>query len=275
MSASSERVRQLLQRERSFSSHVSHQLRTPVAAMRVAVETELDAPRPDPTEVLRECLRELDRLERTVTSLLALARHDERQPEWCDVAALVRAQAERWRAPYAAAGRDRRLPGHLGVGGRRHGRRDPHRRRAARQRPDPRPRHRHGRDRVDAAADPGRRRRRGDAARRRGPVLGPAHRDQARDRAPPRPHARRVRRAASSGSSSARRRCSGWSCRTPATPFTGRSPDVHSALITDRARWHRERPTPQPRRADRGRRDRHRRGRPADGRRDRRPPVSP
>jgi signal transduction histidine kinase len=105
MSASSERVRQLLQRERSFSSHVSHQLRTPVAAMRVAVETELDAPRPDPTEVLRECLRELDRLERTVTSLLALARHDERQPEWCDVAALVRAQAERWRAPYAAAGR--------------------------------------------------------------------------------------------------------------------------------------------------------------------------
>jgi signal transduction histidine kinase len=105
MSASSERVRQLLQRERSFSSHVSHQLRTPVAAMRVAVETELDAPRPDPSEVLRECLRELDRLERTVTSLLALARHDERQPEWCDVAGLVRAQAERWRAPYAAAGR--------------------------------------------------------------------------------------------------------------------------------------------------------------------------
>jgi signal transduction histidine kinase len=105
MSASSERVRQLLQRERSFSSHVSHQLRTPVAAMRVAVETELDAPRPDPTEVLRECLRELDRLERTVTSLLALARHDERQPEWCDLAALIRAQAERWRAPYAAAGR--------------------------------------------------------------------------------------------------------------------------------------------------------------------------
>jgi signal transduction histidine kinase len=105
MSASSERIRQLLQRERSFSSHVSHQLRTPVAAMRVAVETELDAPRPDPSEVLRECLRELDRLERTVTSLLALARHDERQPEWCDVAALVRAQADRWRAPYAAADR--------------------------------------------------------------------------------------------------------------------------------------------------------------------------
>ena len=105
MAASSERVRQLLQRERSFSSHVSHQLRTPVAAMRVAVETELDAPRPDPTEVLQECLRELDRLERTVTSLLALARHDERKPEWCDVAALARAQAERWRAPYGAAGR--------------------------------------------------------------------------------------------------------------------------------------------------------------------------
>ena len=34
-------------RERAFSSHVSHQLRTPVAAMRVAIETELTAPRPD------------------------------------------------------------------------------------------------------------------------------------------------------------------------------------------------------------------------------------
>ena len=105
MAASSERVRDLLRRERSFSSHVSHQLRTPVAAMRVAVETELDAPRPDSTEVLGECLGELDRLERTVTSLLALARHDDREPTWCDVTALVRVQADRWRAPFAAAGR--------------------------------------------------------------------------------------------------------------------------------------------------------------------------
>ena len=100
------RIRELLQRERSFSSHVSHQLRTPVTAMRVAIEAELAAPRPDSAIVLHECLRALDRLESTIESMLALARHDEREPSWCDVASLVRELTERWRPSYAAAGRD-------------------------------------------------------------------------------------------------------------------------------------------------------------------------
>jgi signal transduction histidine kinase len=102
----SNRIRELLRRERSFSSHVSHQLRTPVAAMRVAIEAELDAPRSDSTVVLHESLRALDRLESTIESMLALARHDERTPTWCDVGALVLEHAERWRPSYAAAGRD-------------------------------------------------------------------------------------------------------------------------------------------------------------------------
>ncbi len=102
----SNRIRDLLRRERSFSSHVSHQLRTPVAAMRVAIEAELDAPRSDSTLVLHECLRALDRLESTIESMLALARHDERTPTWCDVGALVLEHADRWRPTYAAAGRD-------------------------------------------------------------------------------------------------------------------------------------------------------------------------
>ena len=42
------RIEELLERERSFSSQVSHQLRTPVAAMRVAVETELGRATPGP-----------------------------------------------------------------------------------------------------------------------------------------------------------------------------------------------------------------------------------
>ena len=72
------RIEELLARERSFSSQVSHQLRTPVAAMRVAVETELAAPRPDASVVLHESLGQLDRLESTISSLLALARHTDR-----------------------------------------------------------------------------------------------------------------------------------------------------------------------------------------------------
>lgn len=90
------RIEELLARERSFSSHVSHQLRTPIAAMRVAVESELEAPRPDPRDVLVEVVGQLDRLESTISSLLALARHADRPMVPCDVEALVRALADRW-----------------------------------------------------------------------------------------------------------------------------------------------------------------------------------
>ena len=99
------RVDELLQRERSFSSQVSHQLRTPVAAMRVAIETELAAPRHDPREVLRESVGQLDRLESTITSLLALARDTRRTPEECDVAEWLRDRVSIWDAAAAAAGR--------------------------------------------------------------------------------------------------------------------------------------------------------------------------
>jgi signal transduction histidine kinase len=88
--AGRERIAELLRRERSFSSHVSHQLRTPVAALRVAVETELTAPRDDPSELLRESLGQLDRLESTITGLLALARHDTRPDDRVELLRLVR-----------------------------------------------------------------------------------------------------------------------------------------------------------------------------------------
>jgi len=94
-----------LERERSFSSQVSHQLRTPVAAMRVAVETELAAPRPDTSAVLHESLGQIYRLESTISSLLALARHTERARTDCDVLQMVCDDVEHWRD---AVGRDGR-----------------------------------------------------------------------------------------------------------------------------------------------------------------------
>ncbi len=111
-----ERIRELLQRERSFSSHVAHQLRTPVAALRVAIEAELDAPRPDPTSVLYESLSAVDRLESTISSMLALARHDERTPAWCDVTRLVTEHTDRWMPMFAAAGRDLSARGSIVAG---------------------------------------------------------------------------------------------------------------------------------------------------------------
>jgi signal transduction histidine kinase len=73
--------------------------------MRVAVETELAAPRPDATAVLHESLGELDRLESTISSLLALARHTERELTQCDLLELTRRHVEHWREPIARQGR--------------------------------------------------------------------------------------------------------------------------------------------------------------------------
>jgi signal transduction histidine kinase len=99
------RVRRTLERERSFSADVSHQLRTPLSAMRTAVEAEQVDPRPDHGRVLAEVLGQVDRLEGTLTSLLRLARdtHDDRRP--IDLGELVRMAATRWAPAYADAGR--------------------------------------------------------------------------------------------------------------------------------------------------------------------------
>ncbi|MFM2071501.1 MAG: hypothetical protein RLZZ623_1764 [Actinomycetota bacterium] len=74
MTATAARLDDLVARERSFSADASHQLRTPLAGLRAAIETELEFPRPNHTEVLRESLDDIERLERTITELLAIAR---------------------------------------------------------------------------------------------------------------------------------------------------------------------------------------------------------
>lgn len=105
------RIDELLRRERSFSSDVSHQLRTPVTAMRVAIETELTAPRAASDLVLHEALDQLDRLESTITSLLNLARHDRRQPEALDLHALMCGRRTGWTSMADVVGRSVRIVG--------------------------------------------------------------------------------------------------------------------------------------------------------------------
>jgi len=111
LGSANDRVATLLERERAFSSHVAHQLKTPVAALRISLEAELATPRADPTEVLYEGLGALDRLESTITSLLSLARHDSASTRPCDAAAVVAAHVDRWLVRYGAAGRNLRCGG--------------------------------------------------------------------------------------------------------------------------------------------------------------------
>ena len=64
-------VHEALQRESRFSADVSHQLRTPITALRLKLESGADALGDDERS---SALEDLDRLERTIEHLLAVAR---------------------------------------------------------------------------------------------------------------------------------------------------------------------------------------------------------
>ena len=101
------RLADLVERERSFSAHASHQLRTPLTSLRLAIEAELAQPRAEPSTALKELLGEVDRLEGTIRELLALARgtadRGPMQPSEVSYAAV-----DRWRERYTVARRSLR-----------------------------------------------------------------------------------------------------------------------------------------------------------------------
>lgn len=98
------RLGRAMQREQAFTTNASHQLRTPITGLRVLVETELAAPRPDPTIALTECLTIADRLQATVDDLSRLARNPP-GAERVDVDDLLARTRAHWHDPLATIGR--------------------------------------------------------------------------------------------------------------------------------------------------------------------------
>lgn len=103
------RLDNAMSREREFSANASHQLRTPITAMRLAIESEVMTPRADPSTVLNEALGEIDRLEATIETLLAVARDKPLHRQPIDVAMIVADITSRWNGPLAEAGRPLRV----------------------------------------------------------------------------------------------------------------------------------------------------------------------
>ncbi len=104
LNASGARIGAMVERERRLTADTSHQLRTPLAGLRLALEGELAAPRADPTTVLEEALGAVHRMEATVLALTDLAREDSPAAALSlDDVAL--GAADRWRPLLAAAGR--------------------------------------------------------------------------------------------------------------------------------------------------------------------------
>jgi signal transduction histidine kinase len=105
LNATAQRLDQLVTREQTFSSDVSHQLRTPLTGLRTAIETELAYPGADPAKVLREALDDITRIEQTVTDLLALARAERQHTTAFQLRPLLESTRLAWNGPFAQRGR--------------------------------------------------------------------------------------------------------------------------------------------------------------------------
>jgi signal transduction histidine kinase len=109
LDVTAEKLGNLLQRERAFSADVSHQLRTPLAALRITLESALVSNDVDAEDTLIAAIAELDRLEATVQELLAHARDASRVRELVDFTSILSVAERRWHSRMAAAGRALRI----------------------------------------------------------------------------------------------------------------------------------------------------------------------
>ena len=87
------RVATALQRERRFSRDVAHELRTPLAEIRIAAELAEREAAPPARAAFAAVLQSAERLQRTIDSLLALTRYEaglaQPEPEPLDLAVLL------------------------------------------------------------------------------------------------------------------------------------------------------------------------------------------
>jgi signal transduction histidine kinase len=107
LDSTAERLDALVSHERAFSADASHQLRTPLAALRLELEAmELRGAAPPE---LTAALGQVERLQKTIDTLLALARDAPKREVEADLTAALDELEARWRGVLAAEGRPLRV----------------------------------------------------------------------------------------------------------------------------------------------------------------------
>jgi signal transduction histidine kinase len=108
--ATASRLGRLLQRERAFSTQVSHQLRTPLTALLLGLESALARPNADLQQAMLTALRRGERLHSTIEELLQLARENPaRDTATLAVSDLLDAVHDHWQPAFTERGRALRV----------------------------------------------------------------------------------------------------------------------------------------------------------------------
>ena len=106
LASAATRLESVLARERTLTADVTHQLKTPLTALRLELEAGAErAAGPD----VGAALAEVDRLEATITSILALARDEQPAREPIAIRGALEATRDAWSRAAHAAGRSVRL----------------------------------------------------------------------------------------------------------------------------------------------------------------------
>jgi signal transduction histidine kinase len=100
-----DRLRALVERERAFTANASHQMRTPLTALRTTLETAQYTQNNDVSGVTDKALKEVDRLEATLKHLLAIARDIDLPTTEVDLRSLLDEARQRWTDRLQRAGR--------------------------------------------------------------------------------------------------------------------------------------------------------------------------
>jgi signal transduction histidine kinase len=101
------RLGELLHRERAFTANASHQLRTPLTALRLTLENANATRGTEVGQALDDALVEVDRLSETLEQLFVLARTGGQPNRPVPLSDILSGVEQRWRP--ALAGRGRRL----------------------------------------------------------------------------------------------------------------------------------------------------------------------
>lgn len=105
-------LEQRIRREHEFAANASHQLRTPITALRLELEDlSLWPETPPPVrEQLEHALREIDRLSEAIAELLEMARGGTPGADaWTPLAPMLTQAGDRWRSQAAAKSRQIRV----------------------------------------------------------------------------------------------------------------------------------------------------------------------